>query len=84
MEKELNKLKDYRAVEESSSILAGLEEILEQGIQSFDRLLDENYLNKVVFSAKIKYTYIDVAYIYKSYMDSIVKREEDCRCKYGR
>ncbi len=74
MEETLVKLNDYKAAEGSSAILTGLEDMYKLGVESFDGLLDGNNVNGVVFSSKIKYTYIDMVYIYKKYMEDIVKK----------
>ena len=74
MEETLVKLNDYKAAEGSSAILTGLEDMCKLGVESFDGLLDGNNVNGVVFSSKIKYTYIDMVYIYKKYMEDIVKK----------
>ena len=72
MEGMLNEIREYRAAEDSGPILEGLEGTYKEGIEAFDRLLDENYQNEVVFSSKIKYTSIEMVYIYKNYMEKIV------------
>lgn len=72
MEDKLSEIREYKAAEESGAILSGLENIYKEGLSTLDKLIEENYQNEVAFSSKIKYTYIEMIYIYKNYMDGIV------------
>jgi len=67
----LEQLKAYSATQESNHILAGLQELYQKGIESLNGIFAGNVLDRVATSSKIKYTYIDMVYRYKQYIDSI-------------
>ncbi|MFO7153600.1 MAG: SPOR domain-containing protein [Caldicoprobacter oshimai] len=67
----LEQLKAYSATQESNHILAGLQELYQNSIESLNGIFAENVVDRVATSSKIKYTYIDMVYKYKQYMDKI-------------
>jgi hypothetical protein len=67
----LEQLKAYSATQESNHILAGLQELYQKGIESLNGIFAGNVVNRVATSSKIKYTYIDMVYRYKQYIDTI-------------
>lgn len=72
LEQHYEKLKLLSATQESSHILKGLLELYQSEVSIFDGIIKETSINKVVISSKLKYTYIDMVYKYKKYMDSII------------
>lgn len=70
-ESTLEQLKAYSATQDSNHVLTGLQELYQKSIESLRQIFNENISDRVANSSKIKYTYIDMVYKYKQYMDSI-------------
>jgi len=67
----LEQLKAYSATQESNHVLAGLQRLYQEGIESLSKIFEGNVSDRVANSSKIKYTYIDMVCRYKQYIDSI-------------
>lgn len=70
---QMEEIKRYSATGESNQVLGGLQDLFEQQIQNIDNIISENISNQVAISAKIKYTYIDIIFRYKQYIEQITR-----------
>lgn len=71
----LEQLKTYLVTQESNPILTGLQNLYQNCIESLNGILAENVVDRVATSSKIKYTYIDMVYRYKQYIDNITSEQ---------
>ena len=74
LKQQLEKLHELSAKQDSNHILQGLIDLYHSGIDAFQKIIDENQANRVAISSKIKYTYIDMVYQFKQYMEKITKK----------
>ncbi|MFU0800845.1 MAG: SPOR domain-containing protein [Xylanivirga thermophila] len=73
MTEKMEALDSYISMQPDNDILAGLANVYKESLKSFDDVLSEKPENKLAISAKIKYTYIDMVYRFKGYMQGITK-----------
>ncbi|NMA94932.1 MAG: SPOR domain-containing protein [Clostridiales bacterium] len=68
----LTKIGEYKKVEDSSSILIGLEDIYIKGIEILDGLIAKGYSDEVALSSSIKHASFEIINGYREYMNKIV------------
>jgi hypothetical protein len=71
VEKGHSSLQECTASQESTEILNGLIELYNNGLDSLNQIINENSINLVAISSKIKYTYIDMVYKFNEYIKRI-------------